>query len=200
MNELNSGNAVPELPDEIYALQSVVSNTCTALQNRSGTFAEVDAACEVLLGGTVCLADPKAIEYVTNEAAQAEQRLAGLDELEVLIADDSKVARRRIEQTLTDLGFTRFTHAVDGAEAVDHLAEQTFDLVVTDYNMPRMNGHELIEHIRQQSDQSDVPIVMVTTEYDPMKLGPVYALGVSAICNKSFDAEMVRNIVIRLFQ
>ena len=66
VNELNSGNAVPELPDEIYALQSVVSNTCTALQNRSGTFAEVDAACEVLLGGTVCLADPKAIEYVTN--------------------------------------------------------------------------------------------------------------------------------------
>ena len=46
---------------------------------------------------------------------------------------------------------------------------------------------------------STLPIVMVTTEYDPLKLGEVYKLGASAICHKSFDPHLVRNIVMRLF-
>ena len=101
VNELNSGNAVPELPDEIYALQSVVSNTCTALQNRSGTFAEVDAACEVLLGGTVCLADPKAIEYVTNPQKALDDAEALLRER--LRADVYNLTGSGLEHTLSAL-------------------------------------------------------------------------------------------------
>jgi two-component system chemotaxis response regulator CheY len=80
------------------------------------------------------------------------------------------------------------------------MGEQTFDLVVTDYNMPEMNGFELVAFIRQQSGQPEVPVIMVTTEYDPQKLAEVYQLGVSAICNKSFDPELVQNIVQRLFK
>jgi two-component system chemotaxis response regulator CheY len=79
------------------------------------------------------------------------------------------------------------------------MQQTRFDLVVTDYKMPRMDGRELISHIREQSTQKEVPIIMVTTEFDPKKLAAVYQLGVSAISNKSFDREMVRNIVIQLF-
>ncbi len=71
--------------------------------------------------------------------------------------------------------------------------------MITDYHMPRMDGRALTEYIRQHSNCRDLPIIMVTTEFSPQVLAPVYQLGVSAICNKNFDREMVRNIVIQLF-
>lgn len=71
----------------------------------------------------------------TNSIADAE--IAGLDELQVLIVDDSSIARRHMRQVLTDLGFEQFTNAVDGLEAIAALDQQEFDLVVSDYNMPR---------------------------------------------------------------
>jgi CheY-like chemotaxis protein len=128
-----------------------------------------------------------------------QQPIAGLNELRVLIVDDSNLARIHAQHTLAELGFSRFTQADDGDTAVKLMQETRFDLVVTDYRMPRMDGRELISFIRGRSTQKDVPIIMVTTEFDPKKLAAIYQLGVSAISNKSFDREMVRNIVIQLF-
>ncbi|HIK95492.1 MAG TPA: response regulator [Planctomycetes bacterium] len=133
------------------------------------------------------------------KAERPEPRLAGFENMEVMVVDDSAVWRRRMLEVLSQLGFESFTVCTDGTEAVEALAERHFDLVVTDYNMPQMDGNELIRHIRNESDQRAVTIVMVTTEYDPIKLAEVYQLGVSAICNKSFDPQLVRNILIRLF-
>lgn len=140
-----------------------------------------------------------AIEQAVQNNTRDQQPLDGLSDLRVLVVDDSRLARRHVQDTLSDLGFKRFTEADDGDTAVNALQQTQFDLVVTDYNMPRMDGRQLITHIRQQSMQRDVPIVMVTTEFDPQKLAPIYQLGVSAICNKSFERELVRNIAIQLF-
>jgi serine/threonine protein kinase len=123
----------------------------------------------------------------------------GLEEKHVLIVDDSGMWRMRLQRVLESLGFARFTMAADGVEAVAHLRERDFDLIVTDFHMPNMDGKELVRVIRQSSSRPNVPIVMVTTEYDPLKLGEVYKLGASAICHKSFDPHLVRNIVMRLF-
>ena len=133
------------------------------------------------------------------QTTPAQPQLAGFEDLQVLVVDDSLVWRRRVQDVLTDMGFAKFHTAKDGSEAVELLASQTFQLVVTDYNMPKMNGNELLAHIRNDSDQRDVPVIMVTTEHDPQKLMEVYQLGVSAVCNKSFDPALVRNIVIQLF-
>lgn len=140
-----------------------------------------------------------AITGALSDNSRDQQKVGGLSDLRVLIVDDSGVARRHEQDILSELGFSSFTHADDGDTAVGHLAQTRFDLVVTDYHMPRMDGRQLIAHIRQHSTQGEVPIIMVTTEYDPQKLAPIYQLGVSAICNKSFDRELVRNIVIQLF-
>ena len=140
----------------------------------------------------------KAIEEALSDVHD-KQPIGGLSDLKVLIVDDSSLARRHEQDTLAALGFTQFTHADDGDTAVEQLQQARFDLVVTDYHMPRMDGRELIAHIRQVSTQRDVPIVMVTTEFNPQLLAPVYQLGVSAVCNKSFERELVRNIVIQLF-
>jgi serine/threonine protein kinase len=140
-----------------------------------------------------------ALEQIFQLEEDDDAQLAGLDSRRVLIVDDSSVARRHIQRTLTELGFQDFSQSDDGARAVERMRSEEFDLVVTDYNMPLMNGRDLVEWIRNESDQPDIPVVMVTTEFDPVKLGEVYQLGVSAICSKSFEIEQVRNIVIRLF-
>lgn len=128
-----------------------------------------------------------------------QQPIRGLSELKVLIVDDSSLARRHEQDTLQSLGFSQFTHADDGDVAAELVQQSRFDLVITDYHMPRMDGRTLTEYIRQHSNCPDLPIIMVTTEFSPQVLAPVYQLGVSAICNKNFDREMVRNIVIQLF-
>ncbi len=140
-----------------------------------------------------------AIEGAWKDDARKQQPIGGLGDLRVLIVDDSSLARRHAQTTLSELGFSRFMEAEDGAAAVEQMRQAHFDLIVTDYHMPRMDGHQFVAHIRQQSDQRDVPIIMVTTEFDPRKLAPIYQLGVSAICNKSFERDLVRNIVIQLF-
>lgn len=140
-----------------------------------------------------------AIERALNDNSRDQESISGLSDLKVLIVDDSSIARRHAQSTLSQLGFAHFTNADDGDTAVELLQQNRFDLIVTDYHMQRMNGRQLISHIREQSSQRDVPIILVTTEFDPRKLAPVYQLGVSAICNKSFDRELVRNIVIQIF-
>jgi len=119
--------------------------------------------------------------------------------LRVLIVDDSSIAQKNVKRVLSEFGFANFTLADDGVAAVEKLRHGSFDLIVTDFNMPRMDGLQLVTYIRRESMRPDVPIIMVTTEHNPQKLMDVYQLGVSAICNKSFDRELVRNIVIQLF-
>jgi serine/threonine protein kinase/DNA-binding response OmpR family regulator len=116
----------------------------------------------------------------------------------VLIVDDSAAARKHVRAVLAGLGLSDITEAGDGAAAVALLKDQTFDLVVTDYNMPGLDGRELIEFIRCRSDIPKVPIVMTTTETDPDKLASVRQLGVSAIYDKSFRPEEVRVVVEKL--
>ncbi len=78
------------------------------------------------------------------------------------------------------------------------LGKETFDLVVTDYNMPRLDGQGLLDYIRNRSASPAVPVIVVTTETDPVKLDALRHLGVAAICEKSFRPEVVRELLSRL--
>jgi two-component system chemotaxis response regulator CheY len=115
----------------------------------------------------------------------------------VLIVDDSKAARTHIRHVLTGMGLTQFTEATDGAQAAVTLSRETFDLVITDYNMPLMDGRSLVGYLRQNSATAKTEIIMVTTETDPAKLDAVRKLGVS-VCDKNFPPEMVREILDRI--
>ena len=140
-----------------------------------------------------------AIDQLLTADSGGSGVLTALAAKRVLIVDDSSVARRRIQQTLTKLGFVDFTMAEDGLDGADRLKQEPFDLVITDYNMPRMDGEQFVSWIRTESSHRELPVVMVTTEFDPTKLAQVYQLGVSAICGKSFEPDQVRNILVRLF-
>jgi two-component system chemotaxis response regulator CheY len=117
------------------------------------------------------------------------------DELNVLVVDDSAMARKHITRVLNNMGIERITTAENGARALELVAEHYFDLIVTDYNMPQMDGAELVEHVRRGSDQASIPIIMVSSETDESRLAAVTQAGVSAICDKPFDAYTVKQLI-----
>jgi two-component system chemotaxis response regulator CheY len=125
----------------------------------------------------------------------ADLDLAEVEGMRVLIVDDSLASRHHLRRLLEELGIERITEAVDGKQAVVILADTMFDLVITDYNMPEMDGRELTEYIRTQSWQAEVPVLMVTSEQNMGRLAAVERAGVSAICDKPFEAGNIRRLI-----
>ena len=80
------------------------------------------------------------------------------------------------------------------------LGEAMVGLVVTDYNMPEMDGKALVDYIRTQSWQNSVPILMVTSEQDMGRLAAIEEAGVSGICDKPFEPEMVKGLLRRVLR
>ncbi len=80
----------------------------------------------------------------------------------VLVVDDSLSQRRSLEQLLSDAGFAVYI-ARDGIEAIELLTDFTPDIMLTDLEMPRMNGIELTAHVRTQTRLKDLPIIMITS-------------------------------------
>lgn len=120
-----------------------------------------------------------------------------LESLKVLIVDDSPVSRKFLRHILENQGIENFLEASNGKEAVAILSETMVDLVLTDYNMPEMDGKALVEYIRQQSWQATVPVLMVTSESNVSRLAAVEQAGVSAICDKPFDPKTVKGLIER---
>jgi two-component system chemotaxis response regulator CheY len=118
-----------------------------------------------------------------------------VEKLKVLVVDDSVASRRHLRRLLEELGIERIIEATNGREAVACLQETMVDLVVTDYNMPEMDGRELTEFIRTQSWQNEVPILLVTSEQNQGRLAAVQKAGVSAICDKPFEAAGIRQLI-----
>ena len=121
--------------------------------------------------------------------------LAEIGDLRVLLVDDSVASLNHLRRLLKELGIERIIEAVNGKEAVALLQSTTVDLVITDYNMPEMDGRELTEYIRTQSWQSSVPVLMVTSEQNMGRLAAVERAGVSAICDKPFEAGTIRKLI-----
>jgi two-component system chemotaxis response regulator CheY len=133
-----------------------------------------------------------------NADDSLEQAGMALDELRVLVVDDSPMARRFIRRVLENLGVVHFLEAGNGVDAAELMEESIVDLVVTDYNMPEMDGKALIEHIRDKSWQKSVPVLMVTSETDQGRLAAVHNLGVVGVCDKPFEPAMVRGLLGQL--
>lgn len=108
----------------------------------------------------------------------------------VLVADDSSTMRKIILRSLDAVGVSNAIEAVDGEEAIGLFEQGQFDLVLTDWNMPRKNGLELIQEIRKQD--GDVTIIMVTTEAEKSCVLEGIQAGVSDYLVKPFTADMLR--------
>jgi two-component system chemotaxis response regulator CheY len=119
-------------------------------------------------------------------------------ELRVLLVDDSLTSRNHISRVLSSMGIVQIDTAENGRQAVEHLAAGSYDLMVTDLNMPEMDGHELVEYVRQDIGDVIMPILMATTENNEARLGHVQQAGVSAIMDKPFEPQSIREMLYRV--
>ncbi|MGI9335043.1 MAG: hybrid sensor histidine kinase/response regulator, partial [Gammaproteobacteria bacterium] len=117
----------------------------------------------------------------------------------VLVVDDSLSARRSLAQVMKDYGYDVRT-ARDGLEAVTELEQARPDLLLTDLEMPRMNGMELARHARARSATVDLPIVMVTSRSTVKHREQAEAAGVNVYLTKPFSEEELIDHVARLLR
>lgn len=123
-----------------------------------------------------------------------------IEEVRVLVVDDSLMARKHIIRVLNNMGISQITEANDGKQGVEIFSqsEEAFDLIVTDLNMPEMDGKQLIEYIRTEMNNSFIPILMVTSEENETRLSNIQQAGVSGICDKPFEPQTVKEMLFRV--
>ncbi|MDQ1183411.1 MULTISPECIES: response regulator [Agrobacterium] len=112
----------------------------------------------------------------------------------ILTVDDSASIRMTTKIALTNAGY-QVTEAVDGADGLAKAKSAPFDLIVTDLNMPNMNGLEMIESLRQSPAHTGVPIIFLTTESDADMKARAKAAGATGWVTKPFDPENLVKIV-----
>lgn len=132
--------------------------------------------------------------------SRLEQADVDLESVRVLLVDDSAMARKHIRRVLENMGIMNFLEAVNGVEAVKLLNENMVDFVVTDYNMPEMDGRALVEYIRNQSWQRSVPILMVTSEANNERLAGIQDFGIVGMCDKPFEPATVKQLLANLLK
>ncbi len=115
----------------------------------------------------------------------------------VLVVDDSEAIRRSVSFILEQEGYS-VVLASDGNEGVAQLSEGPFDLILTDVNMPNMDGIELIRQVRADEQHAFTPIVVLTTESQDKKMQEGKDAGATGWIVKPFDAEKLLGVVKKL--
>ncbi len=121
-----------------------------------------------------------------------------MKDLKILFAEDSPTMRRIIMNSLQRIGLKDVLEAENGADALEKLNGQTVDLVMTDWNMPEMNGEELVKKLRSDQKYEDTPILMITTR--GMKEDVITAIkaGVNGYIVKPFTPDMLQKKIVEL--
>jgi len=120
--------------------------------------------------------------------------------LNILIVDDSPVMRvflRKVVQ-LTGLAVGEYCEVGDGEAALKLLHEQWVDLVLTDINMPRMNGEELVRQLELDEMLRDIPVIVVSTDASPERISRMMKLGAKGYISKPFVPETLRDEVEKI--
>jgi two-component system chemotaxis response regulator CheY len=114
--------------------------------------------------------------------------------LNVLIVDDSAAIRKILERVLrhTDFQLGDVIEAGDGKEALDKLNGNNVGLILSDINMPNMDGLELLQHVKANDAWKSVPIIMVTTEGSQDKVMQAIQLGATGYIRKPFTADQIK--------
>lgn len=114
--------------------------------------------------------------------------------MDVLIVDDSAAIRKILQRVLrqTDLPFGDIEEAGDGTEAVTLLQTRSFGLILSDINMPEMDGLQLLAKIREMEHLKGVPVIMITTEGGQGKVMEAVQLGASGYVRKPFTADQIK--------
>lgn len=121
--------------------------------------------------------------------------------IDVLIVDDSTAIRKILQRVLgqTDLAIGEVVEAGDGVEALKVLETRNVGLILSDINMPNMDGIQLLTSVRAKPEWHNIPIIMITTEGSQEKVMEAVHLGARGYVRKPFTAEQMKEKILNCF-
>lgn len=112
--------------------------------------------------------------------------------IKILVVDDFSTMRKIIRNILTQLGFKNILEADDGTTALEILNKEKIDLIISDWNMPKMSGLELLKAVRSNENTKDIPFIMVTAEAQRENILEAIKYRVSQYVVKPFTPETLK--------
>jgi two-component system chemotaxis response regulator CheY len=119
--------------------------------------------------------------------------------IKILIVDDFSTMRKIIRNILTQLGFKNILEADDGTTALEILKKEKVDLIISDWNMPKMSGLELLKAVRSDENLKDIPFVMVTAEAQKENILEAIKYKVNQYIVKPFTPETLKEKLEKVF-
>lgn len=120
--------------------------------------------------------------------------------MKVLVVDDFSTMRRIVKNLLLELGFTNIDEADDGATALPILQQGGIEFLVTDWNMPKMAGIDLLKAVRADPALAHMPVLMVTAEAQRDQIMEAAQAGVNGYVVKPFTADTLKGKIDKIFE
>ena len=124
----------------------------------------------------------------------------GEPNMKILVVDDFSTMRRIIKNLLRELGFTNTQEADDGNTALPMLKDGDFELLITDWNMPGMEGIDLLKAVRADPNLAKLPVMMVTAEQKKEQIIMAAQAGVNGYIVKPFTAQTLKEKLDKIFE
>jgi two-component system chemotaxis response regulator CheY len=120
--------------------------------------------------------------------------------MKVLVVDDFSTMRRIVKNLLKQIGFVSVDEAEDGAQALAKLKGGGYGFIVSDWNMPNMDGLSMLKKVREDDELKEIPVLMVTAEAEKEKV----IIAIQAGCNnyivKPFTGEILKEKIDKIFE
>ena len=120
--------------------------------------------------------------------------------MKILVVDDFPTMRRIVKNLLKDLGFENVDEAEDGAQALEKLRNGGFEFVVSDWNMPNMDGLTMLQNIRADLNLASLPVLMVTAEAKKENIIAAAQAGANGYVVKPFTAATLEEKLNKIFE
>lgn len=143
--------------------------------------------------------DTRIITYLEQTSVSSPEETLDKN-MKIRIVDDFSTMRRIIKNLLRDLGFNNTQEADDGSTALPMLQKGDFDFVVTDWNMPGMQGIDLLRAIRADDSLKHLPVLMVTAEAKREQIIAAAQAGVNGYVVKPFTAATLKEKLDKIFE
>ncbi len=111
--------------------------------------------------------------------------------LEILVVDDQAVIRTLMKNQLRAMGYKHVCEATDGRMALDIMKNKVISLVISDWNMPHMNGYELLKAVREDADLMGTPFIMVSGDANPQLISQAIQFKVNQFILKPFTLKVL---------
>ncbi|PIE11343.1 MAG: hypothetical protein CSA72_04295 [Rhodobacterales bacterium] len=119
-------------------------------------------------------------------------------QIRIMVVDDMSVSRGLLEQALEEIGISHLSYATDGEGALRSLSSNPVHLIISDYNMPNMDGLQLLERLRQHPATQKIGFILVTGSENADVLRKGQALGMNNYLKKPFDAAALKACIERV--